>query len=155
MTVPISETDPYAILKDAVAQHLTLISLIPTDMNGDEALSCVYESAADLDFARQVANDAVEDAAAGTDTGGTSLDLTLEEARLVRALLEHGADMARAGCHNVHGVQLCPDECVALRKRINAGVVRRAEARTNTTDQHFAPRPADAVASSDDEEVAL
>jgi len=144
VTMRENETDPYQILRDSVAQHLTLIGCIPTDMNGDEALSCVYESAGDLDFALGLA----KEAAAG-DFGSVAIRLTLEEVHVVRcALARHAERVEKAEGEDAAA------PIWGVRKRITKEQVARCEARTTTTEQHFAPRPADAVASSDDEEVA-
>lgn len=150
MTTPENERDPYAILKDAVAQHLTLIGCIPTDMNGDEALSCVYESASDLDFALGLA----KGAHANADMGGTRLDLSLEETRYLRALLDYAAQSEDQWTLDEEVADMLTTVSPrAIRKRLNAGVVRRCEARTTTTEEAFRPAPAEACADSDDEEV--
>lgn len=143
MTVPSSESDPYQILRDSVVQHLTLIGCIPTDMNGDEALSCVYESAGDLDFALGLA----KEAAAG-DFGSVAVRLTLEEVHVVRcALARHAERIEKAEGEDAAA------PIWGVRKRITRGQVVGCEARTTTTDEAFRPIPADAVTGSDDAEV--
>lgn len=150
MTTP-SDAGPFEILKDATTQLLTVIGCIPLEMDGDEAMTFVYDAASDLDFALTRAKE-VE---AATDTGGTRLELTLEEARLVRAALLYVADhIGGWEPASYDGPPSANDVILAVRRRINQGVVRRCEARTTTTDETFRPRPADACASSDDEEVA-
>jgi len=146
MTSPSDETDPLAILKDATAQMLTVVGCIPLDMNGDEAMSLVYDAASDLDFALTRAKE-VESSA---DMGGTVLTLSLEEARIVRSCLESATGRAIAE-HRFTDA----DALRSVRKRINQGVVRRCEARCTTSDETLRPAPAEACADSDDgEEVA-
>ena len=146
MTTPETERDPFAILKDATVQLLTVIGCIPTEMDGDEAMTFVCDAASDLDFALTRAKE-VE---AATDMGGTTLTLSLEEARIVRSCLESATGRAIAE-HRFTDA----DALRNVRKRINQGVVRRCEARCTSNDEAFRPRPADAVCDSDETEAAL
>jgi len=71
------------------------------------------------------------------EMGGTTLTLTLEEARLLRAALLFAAEEADGWSDTpegdgvkLEGVLLTHDGLMAIRKRINAGVSRNAERRT-------------------------
>lgn len=149
MTTP-SDAGPFEILKDATVQLLTVIGCIPNEMDGDEAMTFVYDAASDLDFALTRAKE-VE---AATDMGGTRLDLSLEETRYLRALLDYAAQSEDQWTLDEEVADmLAAVSPRAIRKRLNAGVVRRCEARTTTTEEAFRPAPAEACADSDDEEV--
>lgn len=145
---------PVERLDQAIRQHGTVIEAARDALSASDALETVIESGERLEEARKAV------AADAPDVGGTTLTLTLDEARLVRAALRYLADNAEGWePASYDGPPSANEVILGVRKRINEGVVRNAERRSSKVvgvieETYYRPRPAEAATDSDDGEEA-
>lgn len=154
--------DPFAIMKDAAARTEMVIS----DLLQRNPLPWEYRDGLKVEIAAIRSARALADARAkqaAPDVGGTTLTLTIEEARALRAALSIAAlevdgwqteDGAEGIAHD--GAILSHDSLMALRKRINGGIASNAARRCGQerTEEFRALRAAEAVCDSEDSEEA-
>lgn len=160
MTAP-ANGSAHSVCDDAMrrAEHV-LADLLERGVFVDslpEIHSAVREEVNALRSARALADARAKQAA--PDVGGTTLTLSIEEARLVRAALRFAAETAdgwegTAEAVVIDGVELAHDPLMALRKRIDGGVALNAARRCgqDRAEEFRALRAAEACSGSDDGE---